>query len=336
MSKGWISLHRSLLNHWIYEDAEYLKIWITFLLEATHKKQRKLVGNQSIELDVGQFVFGRKKFAERLKIKEWKLQKATELLVKDEMIKTVKRTNKYTIYEIVNYSFYQQQVQQQEMLINQGVSQIEHQQNNSKNDSKSNSKNNSNKARNIKAFTYFINSKDNNKATAKQQQELQQEQQQQSPKYQGFEAYEQQQEHQQVFEISTHNNNNNNNNNIYNAAANEVDSVISFYINSLSDYNPNNIQAIESYMDDMQPALVKKAIEIAVERDKRFFRYVRGILESWLSKGIKTLEEYEREELYKPQQQEENFGGPYVPNAEETRKMLDELLRGMKYESAAP
>jgi len=136
----------------------------------------------------------------------------------------------------------------------------------------------------------------------------------------------------------TNNNSNNYNNiyNAYNAAANEVDNVISFYIDSLNDYNPNNIQAIESYMDDMQPALVKKAIEIAVERDKRFFRYVRGILESWLSKGIKTIEEYEREELHKPQQREENFGGPYVPNAEETRKMLDELLRGMKYENTAP
>src|SRR5690606_16895050 len=138
-----------------YEDAEYLKIWITFLLEATHKKHRQLVGNKSIELDAGQFVFGRKRFAERLKIKEWKLQKATELLIKDEMIKTVKRTNKYTIYEIVNYSFYQQQVQQQEMLINQGVSQIKQQQNNSKNDNKSNS----NKPRNIKDSIYFINSK---------------------------------------------------------------------------------------------------------------------------------------------------------------------------------
>ena len=196
------------MDNWVYEDAEYLKIWITFLLEATHKPYKKLIGKNIEFLERGQFVFGRKKFAERLKIKEWKLQKATELLVKDEMIKTVKRTNKYTIYEIVNYSFYQQQVQQQEMFINQGVSQIEQQQNNSK----SNSKNNSNKARNIKAFTYFINSKDNNKTTAKQQQELQQEQQQQSLKYQGFEAYEQQQEHQQMFEISTHNNNNNNNN----------------------------------------------------------------------------------------------------------------------------
>ena len=140
------------------------------------------------------------------------------------MIKTVKRTNKYTIYEIVNYSFYQQQVQQQKMLINQGVSQIEHQQNNSKNDNKSNS----NKPRNIKDSIYVINSK----ASAKQQQELQQEQQQQSLKYQGFKAYKQQQEQQPMAEISTHNNNNNNNN-IYNAVANEVDSVISFYINSL-------------------------------------------------------------------------------------------------------
>jgi len=124
------------MDNWVYEDAEYLKIWITFLLEATHKPYKKLIGNNIEFLERGQFVFGRKKYSQILNIKEWKIQKATELFVQDEMIKIIKRTNKYTIYEVVNYSLYQQQNQQEEMPeitgLEQSKQQQHHQQNNSK------------------------------------------------------------------------------------------------------------------------------------------------------------------------------------------------------------
>ncbi len=136
MEKGWIKLHRNIMDNWVYEDAEYLKIWITFLLEATHKPYKKLIGNNIEFLERGQFVFGRKKYSQRLNIKEWKIQKATELFVQDEMLKVIKRTNKYTIYEVVNYSLYQQQNQQEETSeitgLEQSKQQQHHQQNNSK------------------------------------------------------------------------------------------------------------------------------------------------------------------------------------------------------------
>ena len=298
MSKGWISLHRQIWNNWVWEDKPFSKgqAWIDLLLMANHEDKKVLIGNQLITVKRGSFVTSIRKLCDRWGWSNTKVRSFLSLLEQDGML-IVKSDAKKTTLTIVNYSDYQDS-------------------NISKNDAKTTvdflkikNKCEKNDAEKTVVSIDTTRLKDNGKSKKRRKNDT------------------------ETTQKHTNNNDNNDNNS---AVANEVDSVISFYINSLSDYNPNNIQAIESYMDDMQPALVKKAIEIAAERNKRFFRYVRGILESWLSKGIKTLEEYEREEIGKTQQKEENFGGPYVPNAEETRKMLDELLRGMKYESAAP
>ena len=300
MSKGWISVHRQIWNSWVWDEKPFSKgqAWIDLLLMANHEDRKVLIGNQLITVKRGSFVTSIRKLCDRWGWSNTKVRTFLSLLEQDGMI-IVKSDAKKTTLTIVNYSDYQDL-------------------NISKNDAKTTvdfskikNKCEKNDAEKTVVSIDTARLEDNSKSKKRRKNDT-----------------ETTQKHT--------NNNDNNDNNIYNAVANEVDSVISFYINSLSDYNPNNIQAIESYMDDMQPALVKKAIEIAVERNKRFYKYVRGILESWLSKGIKTLEEYERKEISKTQQKEENFGGPYVPNAEETRKMLDELLRGMKYESAAP
>lgn len=298
MSKGWISLHRQVWDNWVWKDKPFSKgqAWIDLLLMANHEDKKVLIGNQLITVKRGSFVTSIRKLCDRWGWSNTKVRSFLSLLEQDGML-IVKSDAKKTTLTIANYSDYQDS-------------------NISKNDAKTTVdfpkiKNRCEKNDAEKTVVNIDTARleDNSKSKKRRKNDA------------------------KTTQKHTNNNDNNDNNN---AVANEVDSVISFYINSLSDYNPNNIQAIESYMDDMQPALVKKAIEIAVERNKRFYRYVRGILESWLSKGIKTLEEYEREEISKTQQKEENFGGPYVPNAEETRKMLDELLRGMKYENAAP
>ena len=298
MSKGWISLHRQIWDNWVWEDKPFSKgqAWIDLLLMANYEDKKASIGNELITVKRGSFVTSIRKLCDRWGWSNTKVRSFLSLLEQDGML-IVKSDTKKTTLTIVNYSDYQDL-------------------NISKNDAKTTvdfskikNKCEKNDAEKTVVSIDTARLEDNGKSKKRRKNDT---------------------------ETTQKHTTNNNNNNIYNTVANEVDSVISFYINSLSDYNPNNIQAIESYMDDMQPALVKKAIEIAVKRNKRFYKYVKGILENWLSKGIKTLEEYEREEISKTQQKEENFGGPYVPNAEETRKMLDELLRGMKYENAAP
>ena len=300
MSKGWISLHRQIWDNWVWKDKPFSKgqAWIDLLLMANYEDKKVLIGNQLITVKRGSFVTSVRKLCDRWGWSNTKVRAFLSLLEQDGML-IVKSDAKKTTITIVNYSDYQDS-------------------NISKNDAKTTvdfpkiknrcEKNDAEKTVVSIDITGFG---DNGKSKKRRKNDA------------------------EATKKHTTNNDNNINNNAY-AAANEIDEVINFYTEHFNDHNPSNLSQIESYMDDMQPTLVKKAMEIAIERDKRFFRYVRGILESWLSKGIKTIEEYEREELYKPQRQEENFGGPYVPNAEETRKMLDELLRGMKYENTAP
>ncbi len=300
MSKGWISLHRQIWDNWVWKDKPFSKgqAWIDLLLMANYEDKKVLIGNQLITVKRGSFVTSVRKLCDRWGWSNTKVRAFLSLLEQDGML-IVKSDAKKTTITIVNYSDYQDL-------------------NISKNDTKttvdfSKIKNRCEKNDTEKTVVSIDTARfdDNSKSKKRRKNDA------------------------KTTQKHTTNNDNNINNNAY-AAASEIDEAINFYTEHFNDHNPSNLSQIESYMDDMQPTLVKTAMEIAIERDKRFFRYVRGILESWLSKGIKTIEEYEREELYKPQQQEENFGGPYVPNAEETRKMLDELLRGMKYENTAP
>ena len=300
MAKGWISLHRQIWDNWVWKDKPFSKgqAWIDLLLMANYEDKKVLIGNQLITVKRGSLVTSVRKLCDRWGWSNTKVRAFLSLLEQDGML-IVKSDAKKTTLTIVNYSDYQDS-------------------NISKNDTKT-----------TVDFSKIKNRYEKNDAekTVVSIDTARFDDNSESKKRRKNDA--------KTTQKHTTNKDNNINNNAY-AAASEIDEVINFYTEHFNDHNPSNLSQIESYMDDMQPTLVKKAIEIAIERDKRFFRYVRGILESWLSKGIKTIEEYEREELYKPQQQKENFGGPYVPNAEETRKMLDELLRGMKYENTAP
>ena len=62
--KSYIKLFRKLLNSPIFENEKALKIWIWCLLKATHKERLQLVGQQEVNLQKGQFVFGRKRASE--------------------------------------------------------------------------------------------------------------------------------------------------------------------------------------------------------------------------------------------------------------------------------
>jgi len=49
-------------------------------------------------------------------------------------------------------------------------------------------------------------------------------------------------------------------------------------------------QSIIKWCNDLNPALVKRALEIAVEENVLKFRYANAILVDWANKGIDTLE----------------------------------------------
>ena len=104
--KSYIKLFRKLLNSPIFENEKALKIWIWCLLKATHKERVQLVGQQEVTLQKGQFIFGRKKASEELKMTESTIYKYIKLLEKLQMI-SVNSNNKFSIVTVEKWEEYQ-------------------------------------------------------------------------------------------------------------------------------------------------------------------------------------------------------------------------------------
>ena len=73
--------------------------------------------------------------------------------------------------------------------------------------------------------------------------------------------------------------------------------VIDFYSNNIGLMTPYGLKILESYLDEGIPAeLIIYAMQKAVESNKRTIQYIKGILNSWSKKGIKTLIQAKEEE----------------------------------------
>ena len=106
MENGYVKLwRRSLNNDWL-KNPNLWVVWSYCLMKASHKKRTTKIGFQEIEIQPGQFVFGRKKASEELDMSEWKIRACIDSLRKSRNI-TIKTTNKFSIITIVNWHIYQ-------------------------------------------------------------------------------------------------------------------------------------------------------------------------------------------------------------------------------------
>lgn len=102
----WLKLYRKLLKSPIFENEKALKIWIWCLLKATHIEREQLVGHQIIQLEKGQFIFGRKRASEELGMSESTIYKYINLLKELHMI-TISSNNKFSVVSIEKWGDYQ-------------------------------------------------------------------------------------------------------------------------------------------------------------------------------------------------------------------------------------
>lgn len=102
----WLKLYRKLLKSPIFENEKALKIWIWCLLKATHTEREQLVGQQIVHLEKGQFIFGREKASEELKMTESTIYKYIKLLEKLQMI-SINSNNKFSVVSIEKWEDYQ-------------------------------------------------------------------------------------------------------------------------------------------------------------------------------------------------------------------------------------
>ena len=104
--EGWVKLHRKLLESPVFQNDKLLKVFVWCLLKASHTEHAELVGLQKVSLHPGQFVYGRHKAAEELKIKESTLYKYM-MWLKNEEILNIQSNNKFSVVTVVNWELYQ-------------------------------------------------------------------------------------------------------------------------------------------------------------------------------------------------------------------------------------
>ncbi|HDH5096648.1 TPA: DnaD domain-containing protein [Staphylococcus aureus] len=166
---GWISLDRSIQNHWLFKEKRTFskfEAWIYLLMEANHSKAKVPIGNQIVTVERGQRLTSILTLSDLFNWSRFKVKTFLDLLESDGMLE-VKTTSKYTLITIVNYDFYQSEQgrnqhqndikptsKQHQSNINPTSKQ--HQTNTNNNDNKDNNeKNVNNEKKKTTAFDFF-------------------------------------------------------------------------------------------------------------------------------------------------------------------------------------
>lgn len=110
-NKGWIKLHRSLLDHWIHErdkDGTYQMehYWIDMLLMTNHEDRKIPCNKKVITIKAGSFMTSLRKLGSRWGMDKDSVRTILETFENEKMI-TRKTENNATVITIVNYGLYQ-------------------------------------------------------------------------------------------------------------------------------------------------------------------------------------------------------------------------------------
>ncbi|MFB2326342.1 DnaD domain-containing protein [Staphylococcus aureus] len=152
---GWIKLHRKLLDPPIFQNEKLFKVFAYCLMKASHKDHTQLVGRRVVELEKGQFVFGRKRASEELRLKESTVRDYIKLLENLGTI-VVKSDNKFSVITVVNWAIYQS-MEENSNSKNDNKSTTNQQQINTNKNVKNgdNVKNGENEKKKVTAFDFF-------------------------------------------------------------------------------------------------------------------------------------------------------------------------------------
>ena len=89
MSKGWISLHRKILDNPVLTRSRTysrFEAFVYMLLKANHKDNKVVIGNQLIKVKKGSFITSQKQLMIEFNWGTSRLRNFLELLKKDKMI----------------------------------------------------------------------------------------------------------------------------------------------------------------------------------------------------------------------------------------------------------
>lgn len=108
MAGGWIKLHRTLREHWLWAEKPFDRrsAWIDLLLTANHEAGRVALGNEVIPVGRGELITSEVKLAEKWGWSRQKVRGFLKTLEGDGML-SVKKDSRKTMLTILRYDFYQ-------------------------------------------------------------------------------------------------------------------------------------------------------------------------------------------------------------------------------------
>jgi hypothetical protein len=109
--KGWIKLYRSLMDKGYYTDSEYVHLWLHLIFKATYQEKEYLFNGKIHHLQPGQFITGRKILAKETGINRGKIERILKTFKIEQQI-VQQSFNKFRIISILNWTEYQNSVQQ--------------------------------------------------------------------------------------------------------------------------------------------------------------------------------------------------------------------------------
>ncbi len=86
MSGGWIRVERGIVEHWVFSEADALKLWVYLLMSANYEDKSRMFNGRLTQVKRGQLIYGRHAVSQRLGISEAKLRRYMKQFIKDEMI----------------------------------------------------------------------------------------------------------------------------------------------------------------------------------------------------------------------------------------------------------
>ena len=106
MAKGWIKLHRAIMDNWVYQDSYMFHCWIDLLLLANYEQKKIPVFKRLVVIEAGQHLTSYRKLADRWQCNTRTVKKILDTFQSDGMIAYESRYGG-TLVSISNYKQYQ-------------------------------------------------------------------------------------------------------------------------------------------------------------------------------------------------------------------------------------
>ena len=103
---GWIKIHRTITDNWVWQNSDYLKWWLDILIEVNHTPSKTLIKGSLYECSRGQKLYSLDSWAKRWGTNKSKARRFLKMLEKDNMI-VFKSETQTTRITVCNYDSYQ-------------------------------------------------------------------------------------------------------------------------------------------------------------------------------------------------------------------------------------